>query len=149
MISTPHRSTYANPMSLRHSSKWMRPALIVLAWLFVLVVEVGLLNSDYMHSQPYDVLVTDKMVVAGSKGRGQPYAVYKLDDGYVFDEPVSVATYSQLTVGQRYTMSFRPMDIKQTPIENLLYFFLPCILASVLIVSAFFGFVSKRILPRL
>lgn len=127
----------------------MRPAFIALAWLFMLVVDVSLLDSDYMREQPYNVLVTDKMVLAGSKGMAHPYVVFKLDDGYVFDKPVAVATYSQLKVGQRYTMSFRPMDIQQTPFENLFFFFLPVILTSILLVSASFGLIWKRLISRI
>lgn len=111
-------------------------------WLFIgtvacLVFAWMLLHAGYTTQKDTPVTVINKLIVSGSRS-GHMEMVLRLDDGTVFDTPVSASTYTMCDVGQRYVMQFTPMDIRQTMTQNLLYFFLPVVLLSFGLVGSLF-----------
>jgi len=108
-------------------------------------------GSGYTIQKPTPVTVVNKLIVAGGyKSSGRTEMVFKTEDGYLFDAPVSATAYTVCEVGEKYIMNLSPMQIRQTFWNNLLCFFGPVLLLSVgvaaLIIS--FGFwVAGLLLP--
>ncbi|BBC78137.1 Hypothetical protein KNT65_gp089 [Escherichia phage EcS1] len=94
-------------------------------------------NNDYMSEKSYTVETTQ---LYSGQGTGR-YAstefigVFKTEDNVYFDLRLKPSTYSQLKVGEKVVFDLRPMDIKQTPMENLIWFFGGVILWSISIVG--------------
>ena len=85
-------------------------------------------NNDYLTHKDRNCVVVDKIQSIGSyKHHGNFYLVLREERGIVFDIIVDAATYTQAKKDQNITFSLRQMDIKQTPKENILYFFGPII----------------------
>lgn len=98
-------------------------AAIIALILIVIPLTMNQFN-DYMTYKNYDVKVID--VISGmSSGKHSSLefiAVYELEDGYRFDRNISAATSTQLSPGQNVTLELRPFDVKQTAIENTIWF---------------------------
>lgn len=69
-------------------------------------------------------VVVDKIQSNGTyKHDGNFYLVLREERGIVFDIIVDAATYTQAKKDKIITFNLRQFDIKQTPKENILYFF--------------------------
>ena len=80
-------------------------------------------NNDYMEFKDRKCIVLDKMTTAGGyKSSGRSYLVLKEERGIVFDLMVSPAVFSQSKIGDTKHFSLRQLEIKQTPMNNAIYF---------------------------
>jgi len=70
--------------------------------------------------------------------------VLKEERGIVFDLIVSPAAFSQSKIGDTKYVSLREMDIKQTPIENLIYVFAYIIFGGISLVALVTGWVEYK-----
>lgn len=103
-----------------------------------IILMLPLINGfiDYTTYDPVRCKVIDKFQTNGGyKRSGRFYLVVTHEDGRVFDIIVSPATYSTSSVGDYKTLEIREMDVAQTPTKNLLYFFAPCVLFSIILVA--------------
>lgn len=94
--------------------------------------------NDYMKYKQYNVTVT-QLYSGNSTGKSstlQFIAVYKTEDNVYFDDYVSASTYSRLSVGDKITLSLRPMDVKQTLWDNIIWFFIAKVLFISVLISA-------------
>lgn len=81
-------------------------------------------TDDYMEYKDRKCIVLDKLAASGGrKSSGDFYLVLKEEQGIVFDLMVSPATYSQSNIGKTKYFSLRQFDIKQTAMNNLIYWF--------------------------
>lgn len=90
-------------------------------------------TNDYMTEVPVKV-TTVKVYNGMSPGKYTSLefiAVFKTEDGYLFDRRISPSFASWLKDGDVVTLELRPMDIKQTGQDNFLYFFLALIVGLV------------------
>ena len=97
--------------------------------------------SDYHETKRVECVVLNKLESAG-KNHSNYYLILQETTGEkrTFDAYVSPLDYSQSQIGKTYLMNFRDMDIHQTPMKNVLYFFLPVVLiiiAPVLLIASF------------
>lgn len=99
-------------------------ASIVAAVMFATPLTMNHFN-DYMTSKPYQVTVVDVItgVSSGRYSSTEFIAVYELEDGYRFDERISAAASTYLKKGDKITLELRPMDVKQTNRDNIIWFF--------------------------
>ena len=83
---------------------------------------------DYGDRKRVECVVLDKITSEG-KSSSSFYLILQETTGAKrsFDLYVSPLDYSQSKKGEVYYMKMREMDIEQTPMKNLLYFFLPII----------------------
>lgn len=101
-----------------------RMKTIIFGLTFILAGLIIWLNNDYMTYNSEKCVVLDKLTTNGGyKRSGQFYLVLQTDKNQVFDLSVTPATFSQSKIGDVRTFNVRPFDIKQSPIENALYFF--------------------------
>ncbi|AHY25051.1 hypothetical protein AVV36_gp089 [Pectobacterium bacteriophage PM2] len=86
---------------------------------FILAVIFGVFSyftdilPDSTREQPYTAEIV-KMYDGTSGGKYSHLefiVVYRLDDGYLFDQRVSASFFSMAQVGQKYTVNKRPYDI--------------------------------------
>lgn len=81
-------------------------------------------NNDYMEYKDRKCIVLDKLTSpSGRRNSGDFYLVLKEERGIVFDLRVSPATYSQSKIGKIKYFSLRQFDIKQTAMNNVIYWF--------------------------
>ena len=91
-----------------------------------------------MTAKSMHVKVIDKMTTATTKGQTYFYLIVECADvncgeaGYKFDFISSPTRYSQTTIGDEIVLELRPFDVKQTGLDNLLYFSIPVFLMAVL-----------------
>lgn len=97
-------------------------------------------TNYYLNTRPYEVEVVEKYkgVSDGKHAKMEFIGVYRTTDGMVFDRYLSAATYFQTAVGDKFTMDLKPMDIKQSTKENLVFFFGHVILMAILFVASCF-----------
>lgn len=77
-----------------------------------------------MDYKVHECIVLDKMTTPGSyRNAGNFYLVLKEEKGTVFDLIVAPRTFSQSKIGSIKYFNLRQFDIKQTPINNAIYFF--------------------------
>jgi len=91
-------------------------------------------SSDYMQSKEMMVTLVDRHLEESchkSRCHDRFIGLFKTEDGRFFDKEINLYTYKQMHLGEKFTISIRRFDIKQTPWENVFFFFLPCILLSV------------------
>ena len=99
--------------------------LIICCWYWV--------SNDYMTSRDYTVKMVDKFKEERChKSSCNLYlkGLFRTEDGDFFDLDLTMASYTRLHPGSEAVFELRPFDIKQTPRENLLYFFGPVIVYS-------------------
>lgn len=88
-------------------------------------------NNDYMTFKNTECVVLDKMTTTGSgKSSGKFYLILKDNKEQVFDLIVEPSTFYQAKEGKNIVFNLRPFDIKQTPMENTIFFFGEAILIS-------------------
>lgn len=101
-------------------------------------------NNVYMTERNYPVTYTHKYVVEScvkSHCRDRYMGRFVTDEGQVFSRHISDYMYNHMRIGEQFDLTLRPMDIKQTPKDNALWFFGPVILYSVNLVFLFIVFV--------
>lgn len=94
-------------------------------------------NNDYMTPRDYTVTVIDKFKEERCHKHGCNLylkGLFKTVDGDFFDLDLTMASYNRLVIGGTAVFEERPFDIKQTPKENILYFFGPVVLFSITLV---------------
>lgn len=100
--------------------KWFA---VCVASLFIIYI-VSLFNT-YTTFNQYNLDV--KELYSGLSGGKYPrtefIAVLKTDDGILFDRRISPTLFSQIHKGDKIVLELRPIDIKQTPRDNLIWFF--------------------------
>lgn len=103
--------------------------------------------NNYMHRQAVIVEVSDKLIREGSKHHTIREIVYKRQDGATFKRSASEPEWQAALPGEKARLYLRPFDMKQTPLENLRYFFLPIFVAAATLVYLlwfiFFGWPVK------
>lgn len=80
-------------------------------------------NNDYTTFKDHKCILMDKISTVNYKGHSF-YLILQDEDKNVFAEYANPATFSQAEVGKSYIFELRRMDIKQSVIENILFFFL-------------------------
>lgn len=92
--------------------------------------------DDYRTKHARVCVVVDKVQTSGGyKREGSFYIVYQIiDSQQIFDQSVSPSIYCTTTIGSTQIVDIAEKDIQQTPIKNILFFFLPAILLSVITV---------------
>lgn len=83
-------------------------------------------NNVYMKYQDVPVTFIDKYTVQAC-GKHHCTArlegLFKTESGYIFDREISGYMYRQMHLGEKLTLNLRQFDIKQTPRDNLYWFF--------------------------
>lgn len=95
-------------------------------------------NNDYMRYRDIPVTFIEKSVedtCHKTRCRKTYIGLFKTDGEIYFDRPISYYMYTQTPLREQFELSLRPKDIRQSPRENLLYFFLPVLLFSLAVVS--------------
>lgn len=95
-------------------------------------------SSDYMTARDFTVKVDSKLMIPGSsKSAGRPMISYWSDDEKIlFDQKVTAGTFAKAKEGDIHVLHIRPFDMKQTPAQNAMFFFLPVLLVCVGVVGA-------------
>lgn len=106
---------------------------LILVAILITTITYFYVNNDYMTFKTYNATLTHKYQLSSYK-RVNFIHVYK-SGNISFDERVSATFYSNSVIGDKYKIKLRQFDIKQTSIQNILYFFLPipCILLTALL----------------
>lgn len=92
-------------------------------------------NNDYMSSKEYEVTLIDKFETVGYKGGVDFHGIFKLKDGTVFSDRLSIVDYRLLEINKSYVRELRPYDIKQSFVNNGFYFFGTVIVLSLTAIS--------------
>lgn len=102
-------------------------------------------NNDYMEFKDRKCIVLDKMTTTGGyKSLSNFYLVLKEERGIVFDLIVSPATFSQSKIGDTKYFNLRQLEIRQTPINNAIYFFGSVIFGVIAFVCLIGGWLYAR-----
>lgn len=83
-------------------------------------------SSDYMQYKDVPVTFVDRHLdesCSKSSCRDRFVGLFKTNEGVFFDREISYYTYSQMHLGEKFTLNLRRFDIKQTPWENAVWFF--------------------------
>lgn len=122
-----------------------------IAFVIALVCTVVLqYNNDYMRYRDIPVTFIEKGVESNchkSNCRTTYIGLFKTDGEIFFDRPVSYYMYTQTPLRKQFELNLRPMDIRQTPRENVLYFILPAVMfsgTSVLGIVTLLTFINRR-----
>jgi hypothetical protein len=107
---------------MKKDSSWK--ILLIFGIITIIVFGIIRLNNDYMDFKTRKCVVLNKLTTSGGyKSSGDFYLVLKEEKGIIFDLIVCPSTFSQSKVGDTKFFNLRDFDIKQTPKNNLLYFF--------------------------
>lgn len=104
--------------------------------ILIVVGSVGLwvMNlTPYMKNEWKDVCVVKRyedQTVHKGRAKKHHYLVMKDSLGRVFDRDVSISLFVTKDNGDCFKFKLREMDIAQNHSDNLLYFFLPIVIAS-------------------
>ena len=94
-------------------------------------------NNVYMKFQDVPVTFIDKYTVQACSKHSctaRLEGLFKTESGYVFDREISGYMYRQMHLGEKLTLNLRQFDIKQTPRDNLYWFFGPLLVYGLTIV---------------
>lgn len=106
--------------------------LLLISVIITIITYLFHVNNDYMTFKNTECVVLDKMTTTGGrKSSGKFYLVLKDNKGEVFDLIVAPSTFYQAKEGKKIVFNLRPMDIKQTPMENTIFFFGEAVLMSI------------------
>lgn len=82
--------------------------------------------NDYLRERPVHVTFVDR----GTDNRCHKsrcdlvyVGIYQTDEGQRFYQDISEYQYRQMHLNEQFMMTLRPMDIKQTPKDNLIWVF--------------------------
>lgn len=71
--------------------------------------------------------------------------LFKTEDGYVFDRPISSYMYRQMHLGEKFPLKLRPLDIRQTSWDNAVWFIMPVfvyVITFVMWLATIVGFIT-------
>lgn len=83
-------------------------------------------NNDYTTHRDVHVTFVDRHVTQGChKASCSTYRVglFKTDDGVFFERHINVYIFTQMKLGEQFTLNLRPFDIKQTSRDNVIWIF--------------------------
>ena len=104
--------------------KYFTNGFTIVGFISLIIFGIIYYNNDYMEFKERRCIVLDKMTTTGGyKSSGHFYLVLKEERGIVFDLIVSPATFSQSKIGDTIYFNLRQLEIKQTPMNNAIYFF--------------------------
>lgn len=89
--------------------------------------------NDYATYRDYNVVMVEKMQTMGKCSR--LVGLFKTETGETFETKISMSTYFSLNPGDAAVLSMRPMDIRQTVKQNIVWVLLPVCLYSVTLVA--------------
>lgn len=105
-------------------AKYLKQTMTKIGIVATIIFGIIYYNNDYMEFKYRKCIVLDKMTTTGGyKSSGHFYLVLKEERGIVFDLIVSPATFSQSKIGDTKYFNLRQLEIKQTPMNNVIYFF--------------------------
>ena len=103
--------------------EYLKQTMTKIGIVATIIVVINYYNNDYMEFKDRKCIVLDKMTTTGGyKSWGDFYLVLKEEKGIVFDLIVSPATFSQSKIGDTKYFNLRQLEIKQTPMNNAIYF---------------------------
>ncbi len=107
----------------------------IAALVFAIVPFIWNSQNTYMETKviPVEVVELISGQSTGKYSKLEFIAVYKDEQGRVFDRHVSPSFYTLLNKGDTIAIEIREMDIKQTTKDNLIWFFGTVLLVSICI----------------
>lgn len=107
----------------------------IAALVFVIIPFIWNSQNTYMETKviPVEVVELISGQSTGKYSKLEFIAVYKDEQGRVFDRRVSPSFYTLLNKGDTIAIEIREMDIKQTTKDNLIWFFGTVLLVSICI----------------
>lgn len=107
----------------------------IIALVFVIIPFIWNSQNTYMETKviPVEVVELISGQSTGKYSKLEFIAVYKDEQGRVFDRRVSPSFYTLLNKGDTIAIEIREMDIKQTTKDNLIWFFGTVLLVSICI----------------
>lgn len=101
----------------------LRLILVGIAF-FLSIWYVNSINTYMTYKDtPVEVLQTYSGVSSGKHSLMQFVAVYKTQDGVVFDRFISASQFYKYQPGDKIVISLRPYDIRQNTFDNMVKFF--------------------------
>lgn len=99
--------------------------LFIAALVFAIIPFIWNSQNTYMETKviPVEVVELISGQSTGKYSKLEFIAVYKDEQGRVFDRHVSPSFYTLLNKGDTIAIEIREMDIKQTTKDNLIWFF--------------------------
>ena len=109
--------------------------LFIAALVFAIIPFIWNSQNTYMETKviPVEVVELISGQSTGKYSKLEFIAVYKDEQGRVFDRHVSPSFYTLLNKGDTIAIEIREMDIKQTTKDNLIWFFGTVLLVSICI----------------
>lgn len=107
----------------------------ITALVFAIIPFIWNSQNTYMETKviPVEVVELISGQSTGKYSKLEFIAVYKDEQGRVFDRRVSPSFYTLLNKGDTIAIEIREMDIKQTTKDNLIWFFGTVLLVSICI----------------
>lgn len=107
--------------------------LFIAALVFAIIPFIWNSQNTYMETKviPVEVVELISGQSTGKYSKLEFIAVYKDEQGRVFDRHVSPSFYTLLNKGDTIAIEIREMDIKQTTKDNLIWFFGTVLLVSI------------------
>ncbi|AWM11822.1 thioredoxin [Escherichia phage vB_EcoM-pJBK] len=107
----------------------------IAALVFAIIPFIWNSQNTYMETKviPVEVVELISGQSTGKYSKLEFIAVYKDEQGRVFDRRVSPSFYTLLNKGDTIAIEIREMDIKQTTKDNLIWFFGTVLLVSICI----------------
>ncbi|WPK35868.1 thioredoxin [Escherichia phage AV117] len=107
----------------------------IAALVFAIIPFIWNSQNTYMETKviPVEVVELISGQSTGKYSKLEFIAVYKDEQGRVFDRHVSPSFYTLLNKGDTIAIEIREMDIKQTTKDNLIWFFGTVLLVSICI----------------
>lgn len=104
--------------------KYFTNGITTIGFISLIIFGIIYYNNDYMKYKDRKCTILDKIITNGSyKSSGRFYLVLKDERDIVFDLIVSPATFYQSTIGNTGYFTLRELDIRQTTMNNTIYFF--------------------------
>jgi hypothetical protein len=104
---------------------------IWLLTVFLLIISwVGLTENEYMSYRETPITVVDKLQTHSKSGHPHFTILYRTDAGVLFDRPVSYGTFKTSDIKDRYNITVREFDVRQTAYKNVVFFIIPILFMS-------------------
>lgn len=128
--------------------KYFKQTLVKIGLVSIIVFGIIYCKNDYMEFKVRKCIVIDKMAtIGGYRSSSDFYLILKEERGIEFDLTVSPTTFSQSKVGDVKYFNLRQLDIKQTPINNAIYFISYITFGVIGFVCLFFGWIFLIFYP--
>lgn len=125
--------------------KYLNHTFTKIGIISIIIFGIIYCNNDYMEFKKRKCIVLDKMTTTGGyKSSGRFYLILKEERGIVFDIIVSPSTFSQSKIGDIKYFNLRQLEIKQTSMNNVIYFFCPILFGTIGIVCLIGGLICKE-----